>query len=98
MNDPKVNDGNGLFDAFGLIDSLIEDCNSLPKDLIDNQFIKFGLRLGGMAQKLNELKKGVQQDLESRDNQIRHLQRFINDLNDGEAIRNPDAEEAKQDE
>ena len=66
-----VNDGNGLFDGFGLLDTLIEDCNELPKDLINGQNIRFCLRISQMAQKLANLKKGFSSEIESLKEQIR---------------------------
>ena len=60
--DITVNDGGGLMDSDGLIDSLIMDCNRLPKHLIDNQFVKFGLTLAQMVQKLNALKGGIKNE------------------------------------
>lgn len=60
--DITVNDGGGLLDADGLIDSLIVDCNSLTKHLIDNQFVRFGMTLAQMVQKLNALKGGIKNE------------------------------------
>ena len=48
----NLNDGHGLYDNSGLIDTLIIDCNELPKLLIENQFIAFGNLLTQMFQKL----------------------------------------------
>ena len=73
MEETKVNDGNGLWDNLGLIDTLIEDCNELPKDLMNGQNIRFCLRISQMAQKLANLKKGVKADMESLKAQIRDL-------------------------
>ena len=73
MEETKVNDGNGLWDNLGLIDTLIEDCNELPKDLMNGQNIRFCLRISQMAQKLVNLKKGVKADMESLKEQIRDL-------------------------
>lgn len=73
--DITVNDGGGLFDASGIIDTLIVDCNSLPKLLIDNQFIAFGNTLAQMVQKLKLLKNGIKNDRESLRQQIDDLQR-----------------------
>lgn len=70
-----VNDGGGLFDASGIIDTLIVDCNNLPKLLIDNQFIAFGNTLVQMVQKLKQLKNGIKNDRESLRQQIDDLQR-----------------------
>ena len=73
-----VNDGHGLYDNEGLIDTLLVDCNDLPKALIDSQFVKFGLILAQMVRKLSNLKDGIRKDMESKDRIIREL-REIND-------------------
>lgn len=69
-----VNDGGGLFDASGIIDTLIVDCNSLTKLLIDNQFIAFGNTLVQMVQKLKLLKDGVKKDKENLQALVEQLQ------------------------
>ena len=84
MNKPKVNDGGGLFDSAGLIDTLIVDCNSLPNDLFNGQNVRFCGRLSGMAQKLANLKEGVKNEIESLQKQVTELQQLLQDINDGE--------------
>lgn len=70
-----VNDGGGLMDSDGMIDSLIVDCNSLTKLLIDNQFIAFGNTLAQMVQKLKLLKDGIRTDMESLQELVDRLQK-----------------------
>ena len=84
-NEVKVNDGGGLYDNIGLIDSMIVDCNALVKDLFDGQFIRFCSRLSGIGQKLLNLKEGVQHDTESLRKEINDLRRFIKDINAAES-------------
>lgn len=72
--DITVNDGGGIFDASGIIDTLIVDCNNLPKLLIDNQFIAFGNTLVQMVQKLKLLKDGVKKDKENLQELVEKLQ------------------------
>ena len=69
----NINDGKGLYDNFGLIDTLMEDLNELPKDLMNGQHIRFCLRISQMAQKLINLKTGFQNDIGSLKAQIREL-------------------------
>lgn len=61
----NLNDGNGLYDNVGLIDTLIVDCNELQKSLIIGQYIQFCNRLVQMVQKLSNLRDGVQNDIET---------------------------------
>lgn len=71
MNDNiNVNDGNGLYDNCGLIDSLIVDCNSLPKLLFDNRNVAFCGKLVEMVQKLSNLKDGVKNEKEHLQEQL----------------------------
>ena len=78
--DVTVNDGGGLLDSSGLIDSLIVDCNGLTKSLIDNQFIQFASTLVQMVQKLSNLKKGIKSDHDSLREQIKELKKLNDDL------------------
>lgn len=57
-----VNDGKGLYDSDGLIDTLIVDCNSLVKHLAAGQYVQFSSCIVGMVQKLARLKEGIKAD------------------------------------
>ena len=56
-----------------LIDSLIIDLNSLPKHLIDGQFVGFCATISRMGQKLVNLRKTVDNDLKNRNEIIETL-------------------------
>lgn len=79
-----VNDGKGLYDSTGVIESIITDCNELVRDLTDGQFIRFCARLAGIGQRLSLLKNGVTSDIESLKKQIDELRRFVDDINNAE--------------
>ena len=76
MSELKANNG-GVYDNDGLIDTLIVDCNMLPKHLIDNQFVAFGSTLAQMVQKLRNLKKGIRNDTDSLKEQISDLNKEL---------------------
>lgn len=78
IGDVTVNDGKGLWDNEGLCDTLINDLNNLPKILINGQFIQFCAVVSGMAQKLLNLKKGIQGERESMNEKVDSLKN-IND-------------------
>lgn len=78
VGDLSVNDGKGLFDNDGICDSLIQDLNTLPKLLIDGQFVKFCMIISGMVQKLINLKKGIKNDMDSMRQKVEEL-KSIND-------------------
>lgn len=72
-----VNDGKGLLDNEGLIDSLIVDTNDLVKHLTSGQYVAFCQRIVHMTQKLANLKKGLANDLADRDRQIDNLRKRL---------------------
>ena len=74
MDEIKVNDGKGLLDNIGLINSLIEDCDNLAACLFSGQRILFCGQLVQMVQKLGNLREGVKADLADKDRQIKELQ------------------------
>ena len=78
-NAPEVNNG-GLYDNAGLIDTLIVDCNNLPKLLIDNQFVAFGLRVAQMVQKLNNLKEAIAKEGQYYKDEIASLRKQNDEL------------------
>ena len=80
IGDLNVNDGKGLFDNEGLCDSLVNDLNNLPKQIMNGQFIQFCVNITGMAQKLVNLKKGIHEDMESMKRNVEELKRENNEL------------------
>ena len=75
--DVKVNDGGGLFDSPGLIDSLIVDCERGMKALLAGSPLEYAATTLGMVQKLGELKKGVKNEKEGLEKQIRELRELL---------------------
>lgn len=65
MEEVKVNDGGGLFDSAGLIDSLIVDCNDSVMALTRGEYIKWCNLNVQMVQKLAVLKEGIRKEMES---------------------------------
>ena len=68
-----VNDGKGLLDNLGMIDSLIVDCNKLPQLLFSGQNVAFCAKIVEMVQKLANLRKGVENDTKSLTDEIQRL-------------------------
>ena len=69
----EVNNGNGLFDSFGMIDSLIVDCNEIPKALSSGEYVRFCNIIVQMVQKLAVLRNGIKDDFDSMRKQIDEL-------------------------
>lgn len=76
-NGMRVNDGGGLYDSEGLCDTLIVDMNDLVKLIVSGQYVAFCNRVLMIIQKLANLKKGIKADLDSKDEIINDLKRYI---------------------
>ena len=68
-----VNDGKGLWDNAGLIDTLILDCNNMTKALVEGNYVKYCNINVQAVQKLASLKEGIQKDIAAKDETIREL-------------------------
>ena len=73
-----VNDGGGLYDNIGMIESLIVDCNNLPSLLFQGKNVAFCSMIVQMVQKLSRLREGVKNDTEAMQNKIDELTQYIN--------------------
>ena len=73
----SVNDGGGLLDNQGLCDSLIKDLNNLIKNIANGQYITFCMIVSHMTQKLMNLKKGIGNDMESKNKVIEELKSML---------------------
>lgn len=78
-----VNDGGGLFDSIGLIDTMTIDCNEILKAIASGQYVRFAALIVGMVQKLGSLRNGVKNDMESLQKQIEEYKRLIDEINNG---------------
>ena len=65
-----INDGKGLLDAEGMFDSLLTDLNTALKCLYQGQYIAHCDAMHGLAVKILALKKGVLDEIKSKDEQI----------------------------
>ena len=75
----SVNDGSGLYDNLGLIDTLIEDCNMIPKILFSGNNVQFCSKIVEMVQKLINLKTGIENDMNGYKRQISDLRQMVNE-------------------
>ncbi len=75
-----VNDGKGLYDNDGLLETLIVDLNKLPKLLIDGQFIATCDLIAKMAQKVMNIRKGIKAEKDDYEWKIEDLKRLNNEL------------------
>lgn len=75
-----VNDGNGLMDNEGLIDSLIVDCNSAVQRIVGGNYIAWCNTMVSMVQKLANLKKGIAEETEDMRHQISELEKLNREI------------------
>ena len=79
INGIKVNDGKGLYDTEGLIDSLIVDCNEAVRKCISGQAIGFCNVMVQIVQKLANVKNGYKNELAAKEEQIQQLNQLIDE-------------------
>ena len=80
MEEKTVNDGKGFFDNEGLCDTLINDLNSMLKNIYDGQMLKACAYATGMAQKILNLKKGIKADMDAMKEKVEDLKQMNNSL------------------
>lgn len=73
----KVNDGGGLMDNLGMIDSLIVDCERGMKALLAGSPLEYAAIMVQMVKKLGLLKAGVKNDTEGLQRQVDDLKRLL---------------------
>ena len=64
---------NGLYTNSELIDTIIVDMNNMIKEALSGQYVQICYIVTGMTQKLINLKKGIDEDLASKDKVIEQL-------------------------
>ncbi len=93
--DITVNDGKGLMDNEGMIDSLIVNVNDLTKLLTSGQYVGYCNLIVSIVQKLATLKKGVMGEIRNRDEQIADLKRNIEEMMNIAEKKKEDNDETK---
>ena len=73
ISNVTVNDGNGLYDNDGLIDTIIVDLNDILNNMAAGQYIRICNLVVGMTQKLTNLKKSMKEELACKDQQVADL-------------------------
>lgn len=73
IGDITVNDGNGLLDSDGLMETIIVDCNDAVKSLFSGNNIAFCNKMVQIVQKVSLLRKNWKQEKEAKEKQIADL-------------------------
>lgn len=89
-----VNDGSGLLDNMGLIDSLIVDVNNQFKALVSGEYVRFQDLSVKMIQKLANLRNGIKTERESLEEENAELRRMNDEL--AEKVYGVPVEKAEQ--
>ena len=84
----------GLFDNLGLIDTLIVDCNDAIRCCVGGQYVAFCNTMVQIVQKLANLKVGVKNDLENREQIIKDYETRLAEL--GHPIKHLSAKEVAE--
>ena len=71
---------NGLYTNTELIDTMIVDLNTLPKHLMDGQYVAFCGLISSLAQRLVNLKDGIKNDLDNRNQMIETLKNQLKEV------------------
>ena len=70
-----INDGGGLYDNLGLIDTLIIDMNNLIRRAMAGEYIAFCTTAVSIVQRLSNLKTGVKHDMDCLKEQLEEYQK-----------------------
>lgn len=71
---------NGLYTNTELVDTIINDINTMQKELYGGQYINACATVATIVQKLLNLRKGMQNDLDAKDEKIEILKQHIKTL------------------
>ena len=71
--------GNGMYTNSELTDSLINDLNSLIKNIASGQYVQFCMIVTQMTQKLVNLKSGIESDIANKNKIIENLKQQLRD-------------------
>lgn len=78
-----VNDGNGLLDNDGLMQTIIVDCNDAVKGALSGNYISFCDKMVQVVQKVSLLRKNWEQEMNAKEKQIADLMARNHELLEG---------------
>lgn len=78
-----VNDGNGLLDNDGLMQTIIVDCNDAVKGALSGNYISFCDKMVQVVQKVSLLRKNWEQEMNAKEKQIVDLMARNHELLEG---------------
>ena len=78
-----VNDGKGLLDNDGLMQTIIVDCNDAVKGALSGNYISFCDKMVQIVQKVSLLRKNWKQEMNAKEKQIADLMTRNHELLEG---------------
>lgn len=78
-----VNDGKGLLDNDGLMQTIIVDCNDAVKGALSGNYISFCDKMVQVVQKVSLLRKNWEQEMNAKEKQIADLMARNHELLEG---------------
>ena len=78
-----VNDGKGLLDNDGLMQTIIVDCNDAVKGALSGNYISFCDKMVQVVQKVSLLRKNWEQEINAKEKQIADLMDRNHELLEG---------------
>ena len=80
VNGLPVNDGNGIYDNDGLLETVLTDFNNLVKNMANGNYLLFCALIVQMVKKITNVRDGIKKELASKDKQIEELKQINNRL------------------
>ena len=73
IGDIQVNDGGGLFDSAGFVDTIILDCNNTVRQMVSGNYIAFCNGMAEIVKKLGVLKEGISKEKKAMRDEVEYL-------------------------
>lgn len=80
IGDLTVNDGKGLLDNEGLCDYIASNLNNAVRSLVNGNTLQFCQKVSEITTQLAHLKKGIKDDIDSKDRIIDELKKINDEL------------------
>ena len=80
VNKIPVNDGKGIYDNDGILETVILDCNNAVKSLAAGNYISFCNVMVQIVQKVSNVRKAIKAEDEYKERRIEELKAINNRL------------------
>lgn len=80
VNGTPINDGHGLYDNDGILETIINDCNNAIRNIFSGNYVGFCQLMVSIVQKTANVRKGTKTETESLTQRIEELKAMNNRL------------------